>query len=96
MTKPIEQITLIPVPQEELNTFKQELQEAFMKGLQDSFPEAEDPTEMGPIPSEEDFAHSLTSKDSVVLQFVLNGKRIGGVVLILITKRNEMKWTSCT
>ncbi|WP_336126523.1 hypothetical protein [Niallia taxi] len=26
-----------------------------MKGLQDSFPEAEDPTEMGPVPSDEDY-----------------------------------------
>ncbi|MCT2347278.1 hypothetical protein M4D71_24320 [Niallia taxi] len=55
MTKQNEQITLAPVPQEELAIFKTECQEAFMKGLQDSFPEAEDPTEMGPVTSDEDY-----------------------------------------
>jgi Acetyltransferase (GNAT) family len=92
MTKQNEQITLAPVPQEELAIFKEELQEAFMKGLQDSFQEAEDPTEMGPIPSDEDFEHSLTAKDSVVRQIILNGERIGGVVLKINsdTQRNEV------
>lgn len=37
MTKQNEQITLAPVPQEELAIFKTECQEAFMKGLQDVF-----------------------------------------------------------
>ena len=74
-------VTLSPVKKEDLPVFKQELQEAFMKGLQESFPEQKDPTEMGPIPSDEDFQHSLTAKDSVVRQLVLNGERIGGVVL---------------
>ena len=92
MTKQNEQITLAPVPQKELVIFKEELQEAFMKGLQDSFQEAEDPTEMGPIPSNEDFEHSLTAKDSVVRQLVLNDERIGGVVLKINndTQRNEV------
>lgn len=92
MTKQHEQITLAPVPQKELKTFKQELQEAFLKGLQDSFPEAEDPTEMGPIPSDEDYEHSLTAKDSVVHQILLNGERKGGVVLKMNneTQRNEV------
>lgn len=92
MTKQYEEITLAPVPQEELVTFKVELQEAFMKGLQYSFPEAEDPTEMGPIPSDEDFQYSLTAKDSVVRQLILNGERMGGVVLKINndTQRNEV------
>lgn len=92
MTKQNEQITIAPVPQEELAIFKEELQEAFMKGLQDSFQEAEDPTEMGPIPSDEDFEHSLTAKDSVVRQIVLNSERIGGIVLKINpdTQRNEV------
>lgn len=86
------QITLAPVPQEELNTIKKELQEAFMKGLQDSFMGAEDPTKMGPIPSDEDFEHSLTAKETVVRQLVRNGERIGGVVLKINpeTQRNEV------
>ncbi|WP_144474207.1 GNAT family N-acetyltransferase [Bacillus pumilus] len=86
------QITLAPVPQDELATFKAELQEAFMKGLQDRFTDAEDPTQMGPIPSEEDFDHSLTAKESIVRQLVLNAERIGGVVLKMNneTQRNEV------
>ena len=92
MTKQNEQITLAPVPQKELATFKAELQEAFMKGLQDSFPEAEDSTEMGPIPSDEDYEHSLTAKDAVVRQLIQDGKRIGGVVLQINEEsgRNEV------
>ncbi|MFL0435783.1 GNAT family N-acetyltransferase [Bacillus pumilus] len=86
------QITLAPVPQDELATFKAELQEAFMKGLQDRFTDAEDPTQMGPIPSEEDFDHSLTAKESIVRQLVLNAERIGGGVLKMNneTQRNEV------
>ena len=93
MTKNIEQIiTLAPVTQEELPKFKEELQEAFMKGLKDSFLEAEDPTEMGPIPSEEDMQHSLTEKDAVIHHILLNGEKIGGVVLKINaeTQHNEV------
>lgn len=87
-----EQITLAPVPQEELLRFKEEIQEAFMKGLQESFKGTEDPTKMGPIPSESDFEHSLYSKEAVIRQFLLNGERIGGVVLHIDTdtQRNEV------
>lgn len=91
MTKQNIQITLAPVPREELAIFKAECQEAFMKGLKDSFPEAEDPTEMGPVPSDEDY-EQLNAKESVVRQLVLNGERIGGVVLQINndTQRNEV------
>ncbi|MGE7603545.1 GNAT family N-acetyltransferase [Peribacillus sp. NPDC097675] len=91
MTKQ-EQITLVPVSQEELTIVKAELQEAFMKGLQDSFLEEEDPTEMGPLPSDEDIEHSLTAKESIVRQLVQNGERVGGVVLKINkeTQRNEV------
>lgn len=87
-----EHITLAFVPQDELPTFKEELQEAFIKGLQDSFQEAENPTEMGLIPSDENFEHSLTAKDSVVRQLIQNGERIGGVVLKVNeeTQRNKV------
>lgn len=72
-------MTLAPVPQDELAAFKAELLEAFTKGLQDRFTDAEDPAEMGPIPSEEDFNHSLTAKESVVRQLLLNAERIEGL-----------------
>lgn len=89
MTK---QITLAPVRQDELNTIKKELQEAFIKGLQDSFMDAENPKEMGPLPSDEDYEHSLNAKDSIVRQIMQDGKRIGGVVLQVNEKtgRNEV------
>ena len=93
MAQNIEQLVkLLSVKEEDLPILKQELQEAFMKGLQESFPEQKDPTEMGPIPSDEDFQHSLTAKDSVVRQLVLNDERIGGVVLKINndTQRNEV------
>lgn len=93
MTENIEEmVTLLAVKKEDLPVFKQELKDAFMKGLQESFPEQKDPTEMGPIPSDEHFQHSLTAKDSVVRQLVLNGERIGGVVLKINnnTQRNEV------
>ena len=42
-------VTLSPVKEENLPVFKQEIQAAFMKGLQESFPEQNNSTEMGPI-----------------------------------------------
>lgn len=95
MTQNIKQIvTLSPVAKEELPIFKEELQEAFMKGLQESFPEHDDPTEMGPIPSEEDIQHSLYAPDSVIYHILLNGQKIGGVVLKINTEthRNEVEF----
>lgn len=86
------QITLSPVPQEELIIIKKEIQEAFMKGLHDCFPDAEDPLKMGIVPSEEDYEHSLFGKDSFVRQLMQDGKRIGGVVVQINeeTARNEV------
>ena len=86
-----EQITLAPVPKEEILQFKEEIQEAFMKGLQESFKGTEDPTKMGPIPSESDFEHSLYSREAVIRQFLLNGERIGGVVLHIDTDTQRNK-----
>ena len=93
MTQNIEQlVTLLPAMKEDLPVFKQELQEAFMKGLQESFPGHDDPTEMGPIPSEEDMQHSLYTPDAVIYHILLNGEKVGGVVLKINTEthRNEV------
>ena len=92
MTKHNEQITLAPVPQEELAIFKVESQEAFMKGLQECFPDVEDPLKMGIVPSEDDYQQSLFGTESVVRQLMQDGKRIGGVVLQINeeTGRNEV------
>lgn len=92
MTKQNEQITLVPVPKEELAIFKSDSQEAFMKGLQECYPDAEDPLKMGIVPSEDDYQQSLFGTDSVVNQLIQDGKRIGGVVLQINeeTGRNEV------
>ena len=85
-------ITLAPVPQEELPILKQEIQEAFMRGLQDSFSDRDEEMEMRPLPSEEDFEASLYRSDAVIRQLMQNGERIGGVVLEIDeeTGRNEV------
>ena len=95
MTQNIEQlVTLSPAEKEDLPVFKQELQEAFMKGLQESFPEQNDPTEMGPIPSEEDIQESLTAPEAVIYRILFNGEKVGGVVLKINTEthRNEVEF----
>lgn len=86
------EITLALVPQEELIIMKKEIQEAFLKGLYDCFPDAEDPLKMGIVPSEEDYEQSLFGTDSVVRQLIQDGKRIGGVVLQIDEEkgRNEV------
>ncbi|MEN0642047.1 GNAT family N-acetyltransferase [Alkalicoccobacillus gibsonii] len=91
MTK---QIELIPVPKEELKGFKEELKEAFLKGLKDSFDHVENAERLGPIPSDEDFEQSVNSRDSVVRQLMLNGEKIGGVVLTINERmhRNEVSF----
>ena len=55
-------VTLSPVKEEDFPVFKQELQEAFIKGLQESYPKEKIPTEMGPISSDEGIQDSLTAK----------------------------------
>lgn len=93
MTNYMKRIYLETVKEEELTVLKKELQESFMEGLRYNFPDAEDPTEMGPIPSEEDLKQSLYSEETVVYQLVKNHQRIGGVVLRIDekTNRNEVE-----
>lgn len=84
-------IELLPVTTEDLPKFKKALQDAFMKGWQDSC-QYEDLTEMGPIPSEEDIQHSLCAKGATILHIVLDGEIVGGVVLRIDekTQHNEV------
>lgn len=90
MKQSIDQLViLLPAKTEDLPVFKQELQEAFMKGLQESFPEHNDPTEMGPIPSEEDIQQSLYAPEAVIYSILLNGEKVGGVVLKINTETNH-------
>lgn len=93
MTKNVEQIiTLATVKEDELEMLKMEIGESFMKGLQDSFPNHENPSEIAPVPSSEDIHKYLTSLETVTYQFILNGERIGGAVLKIDTEtqRNEV------
>ena len=77
MTQNIEQlITLSPAKKEDLPVFKQELQEAFMKGLQESFPEQNNSTELGPIPSEEDMQQSLNAPEQSFIIFYSMEKKL--------------------
>lgn len=95
MVQNMEQVVkLSPAKQEDLPVFKQELQEAFMKGLQESFPEQNDPTEMGPIPSEEDMQQSLYAPEARIYHILLNGEKVGGVVLKIDTEthHNEVEF----
>lgn len=82
-------VTLSPVTKGDLPVFKQELQEAFLKGIQESFPEHNDPTELGPIPSEEDMQQSLYAPEAVIYHILLNGEKVGGVVLKINTDTNH-------
>ncbi|AOT00317.1 gcn5-related n-acetyltransferase [Exiguobacterium sp. U13-1] len=84
-------IELLPVTTEDLPKFKKALQDDFMKGWQDSC-QHEDLTEMGPIPSEEDIQRSLCAKGATILHIVLDGEKVGGVVLRIDekTQHNEV------
>ena len=93
MTGNIEQhVTLLPVNKNELTNFKQESNEAFLKGLKDSFPEHDNPIEIAPIPPEEDFDNSLTEPGAAIYHLVMNGEKLGGVILKIDedTQHNEV------
>ncbi len=78
MNKQLENnVTLALANKEDLPLFQKELQEAFMKGLIDHFGEAE----TGPIPSDEDIQQSFNAPDAAIYHIVLNGEKVGGVVL---------------
>lgn len=87
-------IQLQPITADIRETLKKELQAAFMKGLKDCFNGVENPMEMGIVPSEEDYKHALYGDDVVIRQLMLDGKRIGGVVLKIDedTQRNEVEF----
>ena len=93
MTSNIEQfVTLLPVNKDELADFKQELHEAFLKGLKDSFPEHDNPIEIAPVPPEEDVEQMLAAPDAAIYHIVMNGEKLGGVLLKIdeYTQHNEV------
>lgn len=72
---------LADIVESDVQIIKKELQESFFRGLKDQFMEAEDPSKMGVVPSEKSIEESLANPKAIVKQLLLDGKRIGGVVL---------------
>ena len=78
MNKPLEnKVQLILAKEEELPFFQKELQESFTKGIIENLGDAE----AGPIPSDEDIQQSFNALDAVIYHILLNGEKVGGVVL---------------
>lgn len=75
-----------------LADFKQELNDAFLKGLKDSFPEHDNPIEIAPVPPEEDVDKILGEPDVAIYHLVMNGEKLGGAVLKIDedTQNNEV------
>lgn len=87
-----QKVTLLPVTTEELPAFKEALQVAFMKGVQDNYPNAKDSTETGPIPSDKDIQYALSAEGVVIRHLIMADEQVGGVVLRMNekTQRNEV------
>ena len=78
MNKPLEnKVQLILAREEELPLFQKELQESFTKGLIENLGDAE----AGPIASDVDIQQSFNAPDAVIYHILLNGEKVGGVVL---------------
>lgn len=69
---------LLPMEQMDLQTFKHDVQEAFQRGFEDAYGETEDI-----ILPEKDIDYSLTADGSIAYKAVMNGKMVGGVVVII-------------
>ena len=85
-------VMLLPVNKDELDDFKQELHESFLKGLKDSFPMHDNPIDIAPVPPEEEVEQILAEKDVAIYYLVMNGEKLGGVVLKVDeeTQHNEV------
>ncbi|SEI96282.1 hypothetical protein SAMN05660742_10290 [Propionispira arboris] len=81
-------VTLEVVNREELTKFKKDLQEAFAVAVVETFGSKLDK----PIPSDEDLEKSFNADGAVVYHILSNGKKTGGVVLIInaITQHNSL------
>lgn len=72
---------LLPMEQMDIQTFKHDVQEAFQKGFEDVYGETEDI-----ILPERDIDCSLTADGSIAYKAVMNGKMVGGAVVIIDDK----------
>lgn len=69
---------LLPLENEDLKEFKEDLQEAFQKGFEDKFGKTNEV-----IIPEKDIDESLNTKGSVVYKAVVDGKIVGGAVVVI-------------
>ncbi len=73
-------VSLQPVRPEELPDFAANLQNAFSIAVRETFGTTE------PVPSDEELKHSFAAKGAHVLHVVLQGRRVGGVVVVIDEK----------
>ena len=70
--------SLLKVTSEDLSQFKKDMQEAFQKGFEDVYGKTD-----GIILPEKDIDSSLNEKGSVAYKAVVDGKMIGGAVVVI-------------
>jgi len=86
MNKQLEdKVQLVLANEEDLALFQKELQEAFINALIENLGDAE----AGPIPSDEDIQQSFHAPEAVIYHILLNGKKVGGVVLKIDNKTHR-------
>lgn len=74
-------LELVPLDKENLKEFKKDMQYAFQKGAMQEF----DATNEGILP-EKDIDESLKKKNSVALKAMLDGKMLGGAIVVINKK----------
>lgn len=72
---------LLPMLQEDISTFKRDIQEAFQKSFEDVYGKTEDT-----ILPEKDIDRSLNASGSVAYKAVVNGEMVGGAVVVIDEK----------
>jgi len=69
---------LLPVSQEDLTTFKKDMQEAFQKGAAEEFSDLDEE-----ILPEEDIDHSLNAKGSFAFKAMVGNEMVGGAIVVI-------------
>lgn len=72
---------LLPMANEDISLFKQDIQEAFQKGFEDVYGKTE-----GTILPEKDIDRSLNAVGSIAYKAVVNGEMIGGAIVVIDEK----------
>lgn len=76
--------SLVTITNKDLDQYKADMQEAFQKGFEDIFGKTEDV-----ILPEKDIDHSLKSKGSVAYKAVVDGKMVGGAIVVIDEKTHH-------